>query len=195
MPKYQVLNNDKPADCNNFKVHDSWVESKFDTFEKAHDYALKWLGGYNTGIVLQLNVPFDFTGCGDTIIIKEIESDEVVSAPVVARDAGRDFVGDHLASAVLKFKAHEDLCNEHQVLGQFKEHVLERLRLLENLYELAGAAAIEDFKRSGWYIDPTNFIGREQGWVRVQDSKRVFRNSTYPGGSITWDHEPVWYMD
>ncbi len=76
---YQVLENDKPADCKHCKVHDSWHTSKFATFEEALKYARKWLGqfggssddSYSNGIILEVNKPYLYSGYGDSIEIRE----------------------------------------------------------------------------------------------------------------------------
>jgi len=46
MIKYQVLENGKPADCHNFKLHHSWDKSKFDSLEEAIAYLLNYFSPY-----------------------------------------------------------------------------------------------------------------------------------------------------
>lgn len=72
---FQVFDNGKPADEDGFpklKEH-GWETSKFETFAEAEKYALHWLGQWapEPG-VLQLNIPYDYNGYGDTILIKDI---------------------------------------------------------------------------------------------------------------------------
>lgn len=71
--KYQVLDNNRPADCFHCKVHESWNKSKYDTFDEALNYARKWLGFYGTCVVLKPNTPWDYDGFGDMIEIREVE--------------------------------------------------------------------------------------------------------------------------
>ena len=74
--KYQVLDNDKPADCFNHKVDKSWNTNVFDTFDEALEYARAWLAPYGgsydgkSGIVLKVNEPYDYSGYGDMIEIR-----------------------------------------------------------------------------------------------------------------------------
>ena len=70
---YQVFDNGKPADCLHCKVHESWNKSAYDTFEEALEYANKWLGMYG-GVVLKLNTPWDYSGYGDMIEIREVDT-------------------------------------------------------------------------------------------------------------------------
>jgi hypothetical protein len=69
---YQVFDNGKPADCFHCNVHESWNNSVYDTFEKALEYANKWLGFFGSGVVLKLNTPWDYSGYGDMIEIREV---------------------------------------------------------------------------------------------------------------------------
>lgn len=52
--KYQVFENDKPADCHNYALHHSWHTSKFDTLEEAIAYLIKYfhpfIGKWDNGI-------------------------------------------------------------------------------------------------------------------------------------------------
>lgn len=73
---FTVFDNGKPADCFHHKVHPSWKQSTFNTFEEALEYARKWLapmgGSYDgkEGVVLEVNTPYDYSGCGDLIEIR-----------------------------------------------------------------------------------------------------------------------------
>lgn len=77
---FQVLENGKPANHQSFpKVHPSWNKAEWETFEQAKIYAWKWLGdcagGSNDGtdgVELKLNTPYDYSGYGDIIEIREI---------------------------------------------------------------------------------------------------------------------------
>lgn len=85
--KYQVFDNNKPADYKHCKVHNSWSNSKFHTFGAAFEYACKWLGNHNkilidlydednktqSEYVSLINVPIDYSGYGDTIEIREVK--------------------------------------------------------------------------------------------------------------------------
>jgi len=72
---FQVFDNDRPADCFNHEVHKSWEQSKFKTFDEALEYARNWLG-YPEGDIppLELNVPWDYSGYGDKIEIREVKT-------------------------------------------------------------------------------------------------------------------------
>lgn len=65
---FQVIDNNKPADCNNHKVDKSWNKSKFETLDEAFQYADNWLGIYGP----MINNPFDYSGYGDIIEIRFI---------------------------------------------------------------------------------------------------------------------------
>ena len=69
---YQVLDNGKPADCFHCNVHESWNKSTYSTFEEALEYARDWLGRYGIGVVLKPNTPWDYSGYGDIIEIREV---------------------------------------------------------------------------------------------------------------------------
>jgi hypothetical protein len=79
MIKYQVFENDKPCDAANHKVHKSWNNSIFDSFNDALKYVYKWIGEYadpdsmtgSSGI--KVNIPYDYSGYGDMIEIREIQ--------------------------------------------------------------------------------------------------------------------------
>lgn len=62
---FQVLENGKTADNSGFpKVHHSWVNSKFDTFEDAEKYLTHWLSGYRNAIpkIILPNVRYEYNG-------------------------------------------------------------------------------------------------------------------------------------
>ena len=68
-----VLDNGKPAQTRFHKVDRSWNNCLFTTFEDAERYAISWLGVYNPSFgTLELNVPYDYSGYGDMIEIKEL---------------------------------------------------------------------------------------------------------------------------
>jgi hypothetical protein len=70
---FQVYDGNKPADCANHKVHESWDKSLYCTFEEALGYADKWLGIYSPGIeVLKTNIPYDYSGYGDIVDIRKV---------------------------------------------------------------------------------------------------------------------------
>ena len=70
---FQVFDNNKPADCKHHKVDASWANSKFDTYAQAHEYALYWLHlDFDCGLVLLLNTPYNYSGYGDMIEIREV---------------------------------------------------------------------------------------------------------------------------
>jgi len=68
---FQVFEDNKPADVTGYSWAKSWKNSKFGTFKEAHEYANEWLGDYG-GIVLDLNKPYDYSGCGSIIEIREL---------------------------------------------------------------------------------------------------------------------------
>lgn len=77
--KYQVFDNGRRADWTAFdhptflEFRKSWPIREFNSFEKAESYALKWLGDCSPGVgVLKPNVPYDYSGHGDYLEIKEI---------------------------------------------------------------------------------------------------------------------------
>lgn len=76
--QYGVFENGKACSAENFpqfRKSDAWKTHIFDTFEKAEDYALRWLGDDAANVkVFTLNVPFDYSGgFGSTIEIREIK--------------------------------------------------------------------------------------------------------------------------
>lgn len=73
MKKYNVYDNGKPANSTSFKslAGNGWDNSSFDTFVEAQAYANKWLGIF--AMLLTVNVPVDYNGCGDMIEIREEE--------------------------------------------------------------------------------------------------------------------------
>jgi len=83
MKRYQVFDNGRPADTTGYPQlkGSGWHNSVFDTFTAAHEYALNWLGylgddigaGYADNAVLKLNTPYDYSGYGDKIEIREVD--------------------------------------------------------------------------------------------------------------------------
>ena len=69
MTRYQVLDNNKPAQYPYCNVSPSWNKSIYDSWEEAHEYAQKWLGDF-AGCELKPNEPYNYSGAGDTIEIK-----------------------------------------------------------------------------------------------------------------------------
>lgn len=71
---FQVCDNGKPADdttaCPQLRGY-GWTNSVFETFLEAAVYANKWLGEFGP-LQLKLGVAVDYSGYGDTILIKEI---------------------------------------------------------------------------------------------------------------------------
>lgn len=72
--KFKVYDNGKPAKYPECKVNKKWSNNSFDTFQEALQYAHHWLGDFSPCDVsdspIQLNEPYDYDGCGDTIEIK-----------------------------------------------------------------------------------------------------------------------------
>ena len=74
---YGVFENNKPCDNKNHKVHPSWNNSVFETWDQALRYAYKWLGQFADAVkmegpALEVNVPYDYSGYGDMIEIRKI---------------------------------------------------------------------------------------------------------------------------
>ena len=69
--RYGVFDNNRPARYPEIKIHSSWKKNEYDTFADAHAYANKWLGEYG-GVVLLANTPWDYSGYGDVIEIREL---------------------------------------------------------------------------------------------------------------------------
>lgn len=74
MSRFQVLDNNEPADCHHFKLDPSWDKSVFDTFEQAEEYALEWLGLYapDKG-ELKPNTPYCYSGAEDYLEILVVD--------------------------------------------------------------------------------------------------------------------------
>lgn len=69
-----VLDNSKPAKFPEHKVHSSWDNNQFETFEEAKEYADKWLGMYGPYLLDTAGgYGYDYSGYGDVIKIIEIE--------------------------------------------------------------------------------------------------------------------------
>jgi hypothetical protein len=77
---FQVFDGDKP--CDEVGVPRlkglGWVTSRFATFAEALKHARKWCAPYGSsydgeeGFVLEVNKPYDYSGYGDMITIKEV---------------------------------------------------------------------------------------------------------------------------
>lgn len=75
--KYQVFDNDKPADCYHHSVSDTWNRSKFNTLKEARQYAMNWLGRFwAPDFQLEPNTPYDYSGHGDKIEIRTVDLEE-----------------------------------------------------------------------------------------------------------------------
>jgi len=70
---FQVFDNNKPADASGHNVHHTWNNSTFSTFEEAHQYANQWLAPSHGLVILKLNQPYDYSGYGDIIEIREVQ--------------------------------------------------------------------------------------------------------------------------
>lgn len=68
---FQVLDNDRPADCNWHECSADFGNSTFNSFQKALNYAYKWLG-YRPTVCLKINIPFDYSGYGSYIEIRKL---------------------------------------------------------------------------------------------------------------------------
>jgi mannose-6-phosphate isomerase class I len=70
---FAVYCNGKSADLKGFPElrHYCWATSKFTTLKEAQNYAEDWLGPYTPGYPLMLNAPYDYSGHGDIIEIRE----------------------------------------------------------------------------------------------------------------------------
>lgn len=75
--KYQVFDNDKPADSNSYPKLKSggWDNSIFDSLDEAQNYANSWLGHFDgcDDIFLEVGEKLDYSGYGDYIEIRAIE--------------------------------------------------------------------------------------------------------------------------
>ena len=69
---FQVFENGKPAQFPFFAVDPSWDNSIFESFEKAENYANAWLGSIYGPLVFELDVPEDYNGYGDCLVIREV---------------------------------------------------------------------------------------------------------------------------
>jgi len=67
---YQVLDCNRPADCDHCNVDKSWDKSTFDTEAEAQEYAARWLGHYDDVCPLSINTSTDYNGMGDRIEIR-----------------------------------------------------------------------------------------------------------------------------
>ncbi len=76
--KYGVFDNGRPASKSGFPEikGTGWLNHIFDTYNDARRYAINWLGadgGYGDFEDFKLNTPYDYSGRGDMIEIKEIK--------------------------------------------------------------------------------------------------------------------------
>jgi hypothetical protein len=73
---FQVFENNIPCEYPNHNVRKTWNNSKFKTFEEALKYADDWLGILSPLAslkdMIKLNVPYDYSGYGDKIEIREL---------------------------------------------------------------------------------------------------------------------------
>jgi len=55
--------------------HESWpMRARFESFHEAEKYAIRWLGIYGEeDMAFEIGVPFEYSGFGDTIEIREEE--------------------------------------------------------------------------------------------------------------------------
>lgn len=70
---FQVLENNHPADCNSFNVHNSWNQSAYETLQEAQEYANKWLGAYQPKDPLQVDEEYYYSGSDDFVVIREVK--------------------------------------------------------------------------------------------------------------------------
>ena len=68
---FRVYENGKLADCFHFPVDRSWMQSPFKTFAEAVKYAKDWLGQWNSLPDNWDGKPYDYSGCGSVIEIRE----------------------------------------------------------------------------------------------------------------------------
>lgn len=70
---FGVYDNNKPASEEGVPSlkYKGWKTHRFETFEEAKAYVNEWLGMYKAPI--KVNVPYDYSGYGDFIVIKEEE--------------------------------------------------------------------------------------------------------------------------
>ena len=72
---YGVFDNNKPANSTAFPQlkGKGWKSHLFGTFKDAEEYAKEWLGDYYPGKdVLVLGLPYNYSGYGDLIEIREV---------------------------------------------------------------------------------------------------------------------------
>ena len=69
---YQVICNGRRAQYPDHDVHPSWNTSLFDKWEDAVEYTHKWLGVYGWGERFMPNIPIDYSGYGDIVVINEV---------------------------------------------------------------------------------------------------------------------------
>lgn len=91
---YTVYDNGKPAKYPDCKVHPSWDNCNFSTIEEARIYAQKWLGSYGTGLELIVNIPSDYSGEGDTIEIRELNTGKLMTNQMVRVSSASPYHGN-----------------------------------------------------------------------------------------------------
>lgn len=99
---YQIFDNSKPADYRFHNVSDAWHKSYFETWRDAHDFALNWLGPLGEGVGLMVDTPYDYSGHGDYLEIRYVESDmyaNVVTVKQVKPDEWLEWLLDKPAAA------------------------------------------------------------------------------------------------
>lgn len=72
---FAVFDSNKPADETGYPTLQGkgWTVSQFATWTEALAYAEKWLGRLAPASgVLKVNERYDYSGCGDSIVIREI---------------------------------------------------------------------------------------------------------------------------
>ena len=63
------LEDNKPCDCFNHDVHESWDKSSYKTYEEAKEYMMKWLGIYAPYPEYDFRNPYDYSGYGNIVQI------------------------------------------------------------------------------------------------------------------------------
>lgn len=81
MKKFYVYDNDRPCNITGFPSFASPTWSNFfESFEEARSYAMKWINfeEESGNPILQLNIPYDYSGYGDRIDIRDEDDGEEV---------------------------------------------------------------------------------------------------------------------
>lgn len=71
--KYQVFDNNKPAQYPHCNVHPTWDNSVFDSLGEAQNYVKKWLGQYCAPNPLKINEKYEYSSYGDYVEIRAVE--------------------------------------------------------------------------------------------------------------------------